>query len=155
MLTAVLILAALGSALMGGIFFAFSSFAMRGLMQLPPAQGIAAMQRMNITVINPIFLTVFLGTAVLSALLIGIAFWQQSNPHAWLITAGGVTHFIGSFLVTMLCNVPRNNHLAVMASETASAAEYWARYVPEWLRWNHVRTIASLLAAVLFMLSLR
>jgi len=46
-------LAALGCGLVGGIFFAFSTFIMKALKRLPPYQGIESMQAINITVINP------------------------------------------------------------------------------------------------------
>ena len=59
----------LGAATVGGVFFAFSTFVMRALAQLPPAQGIAAMQRINVVVLNPLFLGTFMGTAVLQGLL--------------------------------------------------------------------------------------
>ncbi len=42
--------AVLGSGLVAGIFFAFSTFVMRALGQLPQDQGIAAMKSINITV---------------------------------------------------------------------------------------------------------
>jgi uncharacterized membrane protein len=58
------LLAALGCGLVAGIFFAFSTFVMKALAQLEPKEGIAAMQWINITVINPWFMTVFLGTAI-------------------------------------------------------------------------------------------
>lgn len=45
-------LAALGSALMAGTFFAFSSFIMGALGRLPPAEGISAMQSINVVVLN-------------------------------------------------------------------------------------------------------
>lgn len=37
------VIAALASALMGGVFFAFSSFVMPALGRIPPAEGIRAM----------------------------------------------------------------------------------------------------------------
>ena len=64
MLSALLLVSALGCGLIGGVFFAFSSFVMGALARLPPAQGIAAMQSINIVVINPVFLLAFMGTAV-------------------------------------------------------------------------------------------
>ncbi len=69
LLTAVIVASTVASALVGGVFFAFSAFVMRALTDLPPAQGILAMQRVNVAVINPLFLGVFFGTA----LLLGIA----------------------------------------------------------------------------------
>jgi uncharacterized membrane protein len=58
------LLSALGSGLIAGVFFAFSTFVMRALGRLPPHEGIAAMQSINIVVINPWFMTAFLGTVV-------------------------------------------------------------------------------------------
>jgi hypothetical protein len=43
---------ALGSGLMAGAFFAFSTFVMRALARLPAAEGIAAMQSINVAAIN-------------------------------------------------------------------------------------------------------
>ncbi len=45
--------ALLASALVGGVFFAFSSFIMKALARVPSAEGIAAMQSINVIVINP------------------------------------------------------------------------------------------------------
>ena len=53
---------AVGAGLVASIFFAFSTFVMKALNRLPPAQGIAAMQFINVTVINPLFMTAFFGT---------------------------------------------------------------------------------------------
>jgi uncharacterized membrane protein len=39
-----MVIALLGSALIGGIYFAFSSFVMKALARMPSAEGIAAMQ---------------------------------------------------------------------------------------------------------------
>ncbi len=50
-----LLLSAVGCGLMAGFFFAFSICVMKALEALPPAQGIAAMQSINVAVINPCF----------------------------------------------------------------------------------------------------
>ena len=55
---------AIACAAMGGVFFAFSSFVMRALARMPPAQGIAAMQSINIVAVTPVFMTALFGTAV-------------------------------------------------------------------------------------------
>ncbi len=51
--------------MVGGIFFAFSSFVMRALAKMPDAEGIAAMQSINVVVINPSFLGAFVGSAAM------------------------------------------------------------------------------------------
>jgi uncharacterized membrane protein len=64
LLDLVITLSVLGCALVAGIFFAFSTFVMKALGKLSPPQGVAAMQSINVAVINPWFLTAFFGTAV-------------------------------------------------------------------------------------------
>ena len=43
---------AIGCGLMAGLFCAFSNFVMKALASLPPDKGIAAMQSINVTIIN-------------------------------------------------------------------------------------------------------
>ena len=140
---------ALGAGLVGGIFFAFSVFVMRALASLPPAQGIAAMQRINVTVLHPLFLGPFLGSAPLLGVAAFLAFGGASPLAAQALTAAFVVYALGSVGVTIVCNVPRNERLKPMAADSAEAQAYWPVYVREWLRWNHVRTVASLLASAL------
>ena len=45
-------LALLGAAVIGGVFFAFSSFIMKALARIPSPEGIAAMQSINVVVLN-------------------------------------------------------------------------------------------------------
>jgi uncharacterized membrane protein len=51
-LAALTVVAALGCGLNAGVFFAFSSFVMKALARLQPAQGIAAMQSINLVAIT-------------------------------------------------------------------------------------------------------
>lgn len=148
-------LCALGSGLVAGIFFAFSNSVMRSLGSLPPAHGIAAMQAINIIIINPLFLTVFMGTALacVVAAIAAVMHWQDPG-HAWLL-AGSLLYFVGTFVVTMVFNVPRNNVLAAVAPDSAEGAAIWASYLPTWTAWNHVRTVASLAALASFVMALR
>jgi uncharacterized membrane protein len=147
MLTVLILAAALGAATIGGVFFAFSTFVMRALGQLPPTQGVAAMQRINIVVLNPMFLGTFVGTAVLQGLVavLGLAGWGSRRSTLLVIGAG--LYIVGSFGVTIACNVPRNDRLTALAAESPAAHAYWRTYLREWTGWNHVRTAAALAAA--------
>lgn len=140
-------LVCLGAGIVGGVFFAFSTFVMAALAQLPAAHGVAAMQRINVVVLNPVFLGVFVGTALLSVAAGVVAFLPWSGARsAWLVAAGAL-YVLGCFGVTMRFNVPRNERLARLDAGAAEAAGYWPTYVREWLVWNHVRTAASIAAA--------
>lgn len=151
----VTVLSALGCGIFGGVMFAFSTFVMKALGSLPPAHGIAAMQTINIVIINPWFLVPFLGTAVTCAVMVVAAFmhWQEPGAGYWL--SAGLLYIIGAFVVTMVFNVPRNDALAAATPSSEEGARLWAAYLSEWTAWNHVRTVAALAAVVVFMLALR
>ena len=102
---------------------------MRALATIPPQQGIAAMQRINVVVINPLFLGVFLGTVVVAVVAVALELLSMSSPRSPLVVAAAVLYVVGTFGVTMQFNVPRNNRLARMASDSAEAAAYWPEYV--------------------------
>ncbi|MEO0868863.1 MAG: anthrone oxygenase family protein [Cyanobacteria bacterium J06642_11] len=148
------LLAAVGCALSAGIFFAFSTFVMQALGQQTPASGIAAMQSINITVINPWFMAAFFGPAVVGVVLAIAALrqWQQPGAAYWL--AGALIYIVGTIGVTVAGNIPLNDALAVVNPSSAAGAKLWSRYLIDWTFWNHVRTVAAFLAAALFTLSL-
>jgi uncharacterized membrane protein len=147
MLGLLVFLTCLGAGTIGGVFFAFSAFVMKALLQLPASHGVAAMQRINVAVLNALFLGVFIGTAVLSAACIVAAIVRLSAPGSVWILSAGVLYLVGTFLVTMKFNVPRNERLARLDKESPQAVEYWPVYVREWSIWNHVRTVAALASA--------
>lgn len=139
---------------MGGFFYAFSTTVMKALGKLPAPQGIAAMQTINVVVINPWFLSVFLGTGFACLCSTVAAVWRWERPGSGYALAGAVLYLAGTVLVTMLFNVPRNDALAAAEPHGAEAAALWAEYLSSWTVWNHVRTAASLGAAALFAVTL-
>ena len=146
--------AALGSGLIAGTFFAFSAFVMNALARLPSHQGIAAMQSINIVVLNRLFLTVFTGTALVSLILLIISLFHWKDTSFVFILSGSLLYLLGSFLVTGVCNVPLNDSLANLDVKDAASASLWKEFIVNWKAWNHVRTIASLMAMVSFILAL-
>jgi uncharacterized membrane protein len=143
------LLALVGSGLVAGVFFIFSVCIMRVLGGLPAAQGIAAMQGINVVIINPWFMTAFLGTAAVCAYVAIAALVRFDGAASVLLIAGSCAYVIGTFGLTMLFNVPRNDALAALQPETAEAARYWSQYLLEWTSWNHVRTIGATVATAL------
>lgn len=142
----VTVFAAVGSGLMAGLLFIFSNTIMKALTQLPPEQGMAAMQFINITIVNPLFLFLFLGTAVLCLVLFVYALRQQHSATTILLLVGSALYLLGTVGVTIVFNVPLNNQLAGHPASVASAV--WPSYLKTWLLWNHVRTLCSFAAAV-------
>lgn len=149
-----IVIALLGSALIGGIFFAFSSFVMKALARVPPAEGIAAMQSINVVVLNPSFLGAFMGTGAVSLLVAVVAVKGWETPSApWLI-AGALLYLVGTALLTGLGNVPLNNQLAAVKANDPAAMKVWERYLDRWTLLNSVRTVAAMCAALMFAVGL-
>ncbi|WP_119390580.1 anthrone oxygenase family protein [Taklimakanibacter lacteus] len=148
------IAAAAGAGLTAGIFYAFSTFVMAALARLPAEQGIAAMNSINVTVINPWFMAVFMGTPVLCGIIAILALLRWNEPGSLLVIAAALTYIAGSFVVTMVFNVPLNNALAAAAPASSEGAALWARYLIDWTLWNHVRTALPLVAMVLLVTGL-
>ncbi|MBC9724666.1 DUF1772 domain-containing protein [Streptomyces sp. TRM68367] len=148
------VLGVLGTGLMAGVFGAFSVFVMRGLAALPPAQGVAAMNAINASALAPAFMVLFLGTTVLCSVIAVVTFvlWPDGGTAELLV--GSVLYLVGSFGLTMVANVPRNEALTRLGPGTPEAAAYWPTYVREWTMWNHVRMIASAGAALAYLLAL-
>jgi hypothetical protein len=108
----VTLVTALGSGLVAGVFFAFSTFVMAALRRLPPARGIVAMQSVNVLAVTPAFMMLLFGTAVASlALIVWLAAFA-SIEHAWLVIGGGIVYLIGSI------GVRSNDRLQCSAQRT-------------------------------------
>jgi uncharacterized membrane protein len=151
LLVALTIVTALGCGLSAGALFAFSSFVMKALARLPPAQGIAAMQSINVMAVTPVFMTALFGTAVAC---VALAIWALADWHdsyGPYLLAGSALYFFGTAGLTMAYHVPRNNALAAVEPTDPKAEARWRRYVSEWTGGNHVRVIAGAAAAVAFM----
>lgn len=148
------ILTALGSGLIAGAFFVFSVAIMRAFRTLPPYAGAGAMQAINIVILNPLFLGIFIGTAVFSAVLATISIMNWGSRGSGFLFAGSLLYIIGSFLVTIAFNVPLNNALAAADLETDQGMKVWENYLTVWTYWNHIRTIASIAALAMLMLSM-
>ena len=148
--TTLLWFSALGTGLVAGVFFAFSTFIMTAFARIPEPHGISAMQSINSTILRSLFMPFFFGTALASVLLAGRALSRWDEPGAMAMLAAGSIYFVGMFLCTIFFNVPLNNVLAAVDPADAEAAPVWSRYLKIWTAWNHVRTVASTAACGLF-----
>lgn len=152
--TAALWFCAIGCGLLAGVYFTFSAFVMRALGAISPAAGIAAMNAINARILRSAFMPLFLGTTLGG---IGLAAWAlpcwraPGMPCAFI---GGTIHGVGMFVVTIARNVPLNDRLMACDPTTAAGEATWRDYIDRWTRWNHLRTLSCILAAVAFSLAL-
>jgi len=152
-MTTLIFASAIGAALVSGIFYAFSTFVMRALERLPPRDGIAAMQSINIAVINPLFFLVFFGTGVLCVVTTAASLMSDLEVSLGPVIIGCVLYLFGCIGITIVGNVPLNDKLANTDPDGPEAETLWSLYLGRWNLWNHLRTAASLAAAVSFLIS--
>ena len=146
---------ALACGLVAGFFFAFSTTVMKALGRLPAAHGVAAMQSINVVVINPLVMVALFGTALACGVLVVAALVEWGEPYAVYLLVGGLAYLAGVVLLTGGYHVPRNNALATLDPNDRDAENQWNRYVRTWTAGNHVRTIGPLASATLFTIALR
>lgn len=150
--------ATISSAAVGGLFYAFSTFVMKGLDRTEPAEALTAMRGINAEAqANTPFLIFFVGSTLLTAAVGVLAALRWSQPGSGYLVVGAVLSVL-AFVVTIAFNVPLNNHLDGLDPSTLSAADAlteWRAYLVPWTNWNHVRTVTPLVGSVLMLIGLR
>jgi uncharacterized membrane protein len=146
--------AALGCAMMAGVFFAFSAFVMKALARLPAEQGVAAMQAINVAAVTFAFMAALFGTAVACGALAVSALFAWDKHFAPYLLVGSALYLIGTILLTIAYHVPRNEALAGVEPRSAEAESHWMRYLSSWTTWNHLRAAAALAAAATLTIAL-
>lgn len=152
LMTVIIVASISGAGLITGLLFAFSNFVMRALADLPPDKGMFAMQRINKTIINPVFMLLFLGTPILCLVIAVNSGLKFSAAGSLFLLVGSLAYIIGPFGITMLFNVPLNNLLA--HADPSDADGIWPMYQKKWQWWNHVRTYIGVVSIVFLAIGL-
>jgi uncharacterized membrane protein len=147
------VLGIVGSGVIAGVFFAFSTSVMPGLARLPKPMGALAMQEANRAILNPLFLAVFAGTTLVCVLVAVAAIVTGASGMVWLVL-GAVIFVVGAFIETLAINVPMNNRLDVSDPDSPEGAAIWTEYLSRWTVWNHFRTVTATLATALLAIGL-
>jgi len=139
------------TAAVSGVFFAYSNSVVPGLDKVRPEQAITAMNSMNRTILNPLFLSTFVGPPV-AAVLSGILILVDGATAAGLLyLAAALVYLAGCVAPTAAVNVPLNNGLdsGSIPTDPDEVAQTWHDYSGRWKTWNHWRTAGSLVAVAL------
>lgn len=141
-----IVLAVVGSGVVTGILLIFSNTVMPSLARF--GEGAATMVEINARILNPLFLGLFMGTAV-SCLVLGGLTVLGHGPGGPLTVAGCALYLIGVFGITAAFNVPMNEALAALPTGSQEAAAYWSDYLERWTLWNTVRSLLGIAATTL------
>ena len=143
--TVLMVLSLLVAGLSAGTFWIFTIAVMPGLDRAGGRAAMAAMNAVNRAIVNPAFLTVFLGGAVLPAAA-GVLLFVTDEPAAgWWSVGAAAGYLLLCLSPTVAVNVPMNEALArrtVPDTEEAAAA-VWRGFRVRWVRWNTLRAVGG------------
>ena len=136
--------AAIASALVGGVFYAFSSFVMAARQRLEPKDGMTAVQAINITAVQPGLMVPFYGSTLahIAVAITAITNWENSVSARLLV--GSLSFVVGTFALMLF----------ILERIFPAAPHVWHRYLVEWTRGNHLRAAASMVAATVLTIAI-
>jgi len=119
--------------LLAGIYVAFVVAVMPALQGLPDDTFLRVMNRINDVIVNPAFLTLFLGAPVLAVILAAV----RRDP----LTIAAAVAALAALVITIAVHVPLNDALADGGTRD--------RYETPWVLWHYFRTGAAIVAFAL------
>jgi uncharacterized membrane protein len=143
-------------ALMTGLFFNWANTITTGLARLPDRDYIHAMQVFNRSIQNPLFLVVFLGTAVLLPLSAGMQYAIPGRQRFYWLLAASLIYLTGVMAVTIFGNIPLNRLLEQFHLSQADAAAITAQrksFEAPWNRLNNLRTVCSVITLIVVLIA--
>jgi uncharacterized membrane protein len=145
-----------GTGLFAGLFFAFSTFVMPGLAELPLAQSTTASFALSRAVYRSrLLLLAAAATAAGCGALVVVSLAGLDRAGAALRIGGASLYLFGAMGTTALYHLPQNNAVADIDPDGPGAAARWHRFLRGWTAWNHLRTLSAAVATGLLALSLR
>lgn len=145
-------------ALVAGLMFSYACSVNPGLRKLPDTQYLQAMQEINRAILNPWFLTCFVGPLILYAMSAWLTYRSEGAGTVFiLICISGVIYLFGVFMVTGMKNVPLNEMLdkIVLNAHSSKAHEDFRKaFEGPWNSFHMTRTLASIVALILMLLAL-
>lgn len=158
LLEILLLVTALLVALAAGLFYAFSCSVIPGLGRLTDREYLRAMQSINRVILNPVFFASFLGSLV--TLPVSTWLWYRAcgpGPGFYLLLGATALYAAGVFGVTISRNVPLNNSLDRLETDSLPNEQLRgsrAAFEVPWNRYHTIRTVANVAALVCVILAL-
>ena len=141
----ILLFATLFTGLSAGLCFTWTNAVTPGIGKLSDLNYLLAFQQMNRSIINPLFLLVFMGPTLLNGLA---AYFHKASsaPIMWLLVAAALLYIIGVIIVTFIGNIPLNEILEntdLSNSNGTAIQSLRERFETKWNNFHLIRTISS------------
>lgn len=144
------------TALIAGLFYAYSCSVNIGLAKLPNDGYITAMQSINREIQNPVFFVSFMGALLMLPISTFFQYKTGAMDSFWLLLIATIIYCIGTFGVTIMGNVPLNEMLDKFNIQSASTEEISSirnRFEIPWNRFHTIRTIAAVISLILVIIA--
>lgn len=136
----VLLAATVAAGLQAGTYYAWATGVMPGLSRGDDRTFVAAMQNINVAIVNPAFMLSFLGAPLLAGAAI---LTSGGSARPWVIA--GTAFAVGTIAITAGGNIPLNNALdsAGSVEGIADLAGVRSDFESSWVSWNIARALTS------------
>ena len=141
--------------LTAGLCFTWGNAVTPGIGQLDDLGYLTAFQKMNRSIENPLFFTVFFGSFLVGIAAI-ISNKAVSTAHFRLVVVAIAIYFVGVVLVTIFGNVPLNQLLDktdLNTMELRDLKQLRLRFEKPWNRFHLVRVLTAMISFALLVIA--
>ncbi|MBJ8345955.1 DUF1772 domain-containing protein [Antrihabitans sp. YC2-6] len=140
--TIALLLATLTSGLLAGLYYGYANSVMPALGQADNKTMIDVMQKINVAIINPVFMLSFLGAPVITIGAAAMFLGKDMRSVLGWVVAAAVLNIAGT-VVTFALNIPLNDQLDAAGdpNQITDLAGVRGDFFDAWVRWNIVRLL--------------
>lgn len=140
-----LIAATITTGITAGVLAAFAIAVMPGIRGTDDRVFVDVMNRMNNAILNPFFMTAFMGGVVFSGVALVLHLRGDGRPALpWIIAGLGL--YLVMFIITTAINVPLNDKLIAAGKSSTRLSDFVAarnNFEGKWVAWNIIRTVAN------------
>ena len=147
--------------LVAGFLVAFAIVVMPGIATSSDLDFLKAFKAIDRVIQNnqPVFIIIWLGSAIAVVVLAALSGWQLSGIDRILTISAAAIYLLGVQLPTATINIPLNNRLQNQDLESLQETELSdlrTSFEVPWLFWNWIRTcVATITIVILIMVCLR
>ncbi|MBF6327098.1 DUF1772 domain-containing protein [Nocardia transvalensis] len=135
-----LVAATITTGLLAGVYYAYASSVMLALRKVDDRTFVDVMNKINVVIVNPMFLLSFLGSVVLTGLAAALHLRADQRTVLWWILIALALNVV-SLLITAVGNIPLNNQLAEAGGGDFAALRQ--QFENPWVTLNILRAVAN------------
>ncbi|MFF0491835.1 DUF1772 domain-containing protein [Nocardia sp. NPDC004068] len=150
--TTSLVLATISTGLLAGVYYAYGTSVMLALRQVDDRTFVEVMNRINVVIVNPLFMFSFLGSVVLTGVAAALHLRGDQRQVLWWVLVALALNVVSLF-ISIGGNIPLNNQLADVSGGDFAALRQG--FEMPWVGLNIARALANTGAIGVLAMALR